>query len=112
MSYRASTTKERYEELIKDPIFFCKYQKEIRYNNDDIHNVGNGWRSCNPTINLFISDSILPNNDSGRKLFVFENIELPNGSLDEKKEDTDIIFFDVTEFDPGNKDHWCHIFTD
>ena len=112
MSYRTSTTKERYLELIKDPVFFCKYKKKAEYNNGDIRNVGNGWISCNPTIHLFVSDSILPENDSKRKLFVIERQEFLNGRVDELKEDTDIIYFEVTEFDPQNQDHWCYIFTD
>lgn len=112
MSYRVSTTKQRFEEFLKDPIFFCKYEEEIRYSINGMQNVGAGWCSCNHTINLFVSRSVLPENISGRKLFVLEYQDLPNNVIDDKKEDTDLIFFEVTEFDPGKKEHWELVFTD
>ena len=112
MSFSASTSKERYDEMVKNPIFFCKYEKDAEYNYSDFQQRGNGWISCDPTINLFISDSVLPQNDSDRKLFIIDNSNSFNGKLDDKKNQSDIIYFDVTEFDINNSDHWLLIFTD
>lgn len=111
MSYRANTTKERYGELKKDPIFFCKYQKKVDYEYRGIYNVGSGWISCNPTIYLFISDSVLSCNNP-RRLFLIESFESSDESLNNLKEDTDLVFFEVTEFNPQSSDHWSLIFED
>lgn len=56
----------------KGSCLILQIQKKAEYSNGGIRNVGNGWIFCNPTIHLFVSDSILPENDSKRKLFVIE----------------------------------------
>lgn len=112
MSYRAFASKERIKEMANNPIFFCKYEKDAEYNYSDFQQRGNGWISCDPTINLFISESILPHNDSNRKLFFIENLNSLNGELENKKNDSDDIYFEVTEFNTNNSAHWLLIFSD
>ena len=79
MSYFAFSTKERYNELQKNPLFFCKYgqvsvQDEMGYNHST-----EAWTSCDPTIRFMAYEKDLPKNDSGRILFVVGEQETPNG---------------------------------
>ena len=70
MSFNASSTKERYEELRKNPLVFSKFgpiniQDDMGYNHSTT-----GWSSCDSTIHFVLTENDLPNNDSGRRLFV------------------------------------------
>ena len=112
MDFRARSTRERYNELKRDPILFCKYSQNIGYKNDGLYNTGPGWQSCDSTVQLFISCSVLPENQTGRRLFIIGDQVLLNGQIDEAKDDKDDITFVVTEFIPSKSDHWCCIFTD
>jgi hypothetical protein len=112
MSFQASSTKERYIELKKDPVLFCKYDKEARYSYNGMYNVGAGWYSCDSTIQLFIGEQVLHGEEFDRKLFVINYRDISASVVERAKEDTDTIFFEVTEFDANNKDHWCSVFMD
>ena len=112
MSYQASTTKERYIELQKDPVLFCKYEEVDGYDDNGLYFNSVGWHSCDPTIQLFISETILDKNSSERRLFVIGNQVLVNGQIEEKKEESDTISFEIEEFNPQNQEDWSAIFTD
>ena len=112
MSYQASTTKKRYVELQRDPVLFCKYEEIDGYDDNGMYFSKVGWHSCDPTIELFISESILKENSSKRRLFVIGNQVHVNGKIDENKEDNDIVCFEVEEFESRNQGDWMAVFTD
>ena len=112
MSYFAFSTKERYNELQKNPLFFCKYgqvsvQDEMGYNHST-----EAWTSCDPTIRFMAYEKDLPKNDSGRILFVVGEQETPNGKVDEKKEDQDDVKFEIVEFNTDKISDWRYVFND
>lgn len=112
MSNKASSTKERFDELQKNPLFFCKYgtitiQDDIGYT----HSV-DGWVSCDQTITVQLSDKDLPLNDQKRRLFVIGEQIFSNGKIDEKKEGQDIVEFEITEFDYDKVSDWILIIND
>lgn len=112
MSYFAFSTKERYNELQKNPLFFCKYgqvnvQDEMGYNHST-----EAWTSCDSTIRFMAYDKDLPKNDSGRKLFIVGEQETPNGKVDEKKEDQDDVKFEIVEFNTDKISDWRYVFND
>ena len=112
MSYFAYSTKERYNELQKNPLVFCKYGSvnvpdEIGYNH-----ATEAWTSCDQTIRFMAYEKDLPKNESGRKLFVIGQQIRPNGKVDEKKEDQDDVKFEIVEFDPAKVIDWQYVFND
>lgn len=112
MSFRASSTKERYDELQKDPLVFCKFgQVEVEDDMGYTHSTER-WNSCDPTITVSISDEELPHKNLKRRLFVIGKQIFPNGSIDEKKEGQDIIEFEITEFNPNQVADWSYVFND
>ena len=112
MSYFAYSTKERYNELQKNPLVFCKYGSvnvpdEIGYNH-----ATEAWTSCDQTIRFMAYEKDLSKNESGRKLFVIGQQIRPNGKVDEKKEDQDDVKFEIVEFDAGRVLDWQYVFND
>lgn len=112
MSFNASSTKERYEELRKNPLVFSKFgpiniQDDMGYNHSTT-----GWSSCDSTIHFVLTENDLPNNDSGRRLFVIGKQVFLNGKIDEKKEGQDTVNFEIIEFDETSVSDWCVVFND
>ena len=112
MSYKASSTKERFDELQKNPLVFCKFgpvnvQDDMGYNHST-----EGWSSCDPTINLIIYEKDLPHNNQTRKLFRIGKQLFPNGKIDEKKEGKDIVDFEILEFDHDKVSDWILVIND
>ncbi len=112
MSYKASSTKERFDELQKDPLVFCKFgpvnvQDEMGYNHS-----AEGWSSCDSTINFLLYENDLPHNNQKRRLFVIGKQILTNGKVDEKKEGQDIVDFEISEFDTNKVSDWTLVFND
>ncbi|WP_295591676.1 hypothetical protein [uncultured Methanobrevibacter sp.] len=108
----ASSTKQRYDEILNNPLVFCKFgQTNIQ---DDIgfsHNV-EGWSSCDSTISFHANEKDLPPDDKRRRLFVVGKPILSNGEVDQKKEDQDIVNFEITEFDTNKVSNWILVFKD
>ncbi len=112
MCYKASSTKERFDEIQKNPLVFCKYgqvnvQDEKGYNHSTV-----GWSSCDSTINFLLYEKDLPHNNKKRRLFVIGKQILSNGRVDEKKEGQDIVDFEITEFDTNKVTDWTLVFND
>lgn len=112
MSYNAYSTKERYEELQKNPLVFGKFglvniQDEMGYNHPST-----GWGSCDSTICFFISEQTLSNNDSGRRLFVIGKQVQLNEKIDGNKEGQDNVCFEITEFNVASIVDWRVVFND
>lgn len=112
MSYIASSTKERYDELQKNPLVFVKYGQFSVEDEMGFSHSTEGWSSCDPTIQFVQYQQDLPKNESGRRLFVVGNRIFPNGEIDEKKEDKDIVEFEVTEFDTNKPYDWSCVLND
>lgn len=108
MNYNASTTKQRFCELQKNPLVFSKFGEFTIYENGN-HKQYNGWISCDPTIEIKISENTLPKNKLERILFIKEENKAP---LDEKKEENDTIFFQIREFNPSSEIDWILVFND
>lgn len=108
MNYNASTTKQRFCELQKNPLVFSKFGEFTIYENGN-HKQCNGWISCDPTIEIKISENTLPKNKLERILFIIEENKAP---LDEKKEENDTIFFQIREFNPSSEIDWILVFND
>lgn len=107
MGYLASSTKERLNELQKNPLFFCKLNTR-NYRKDATEDV---WSSCDSTIDITIKrDNDYPQNY--KRLFVILEQYLTNGAIDEKKEDKDKVQFEVEEFDTTNENHWLLVLND
>lgn len=112
MSYKASSTKERFDELQKNPLFFCKYgtvkvQDEMGYSHSK-----EGWSSCDPTIDFFLYEDDLPQINQQRRLFIIGDQIFTNGEVDNNKEKQDSVDFDVIEFDYCKVSDWIHIIND
>ena len=112
MSYYAFSTKERYNELQKNPLFFCKYGQVNIQDETGYNHATEAWTSCDLTIRFIAYEKSLPKNDSGRKLFIACKQITPNGKIDEKKENQDDIKFEIVEFDPGKVSDWRYVFND
>ena len=112
MSYNASSTKERYEVLKKDPLIFCKFDEQTEYDDNGRPITRKGWFSCDNTVGLFIDEKELPIVPHGRRLFVIGKEILENGKIDDKKQDIDRIKFEVNEFNANDTTNWCVIFND
>lgn len=111
MTYHAFSTKERYEELKKDPLVFCRFGEITEYP-DGRPQTRKGWHSCDETLKLFIEEKELPLNAYGRRLFVIGKEIRSNGNVDEKKQGQDRIFFEIKEFDENNESDWKIVFND
>lgn len=112
MSYLASSTKERFDELQKNPLVFCKFgtvnvQDDMGYNH-----ATEGWSSCDPTIKLIFYEKDLPHNNQTRQLFRIGKQLFPNGKIDEKKEGKDIVDFEILEFDYDKVSDWILVIND
>lgn len=112
MSYKASSTKERFDELQKNPLVFCKYgsvnvQDEMGYNHST-----EAWSACDSTINFLLYEKDLPHNNQKRRLFVIGKQILSNGKVDEKKDGQDIVDFEIFEFDTNKVADWILVFND
>jgi len=112
MAFLATSTKERFDELKKAPVLFCKYENVSDYDDHGMFFTKTGWFSCDSTIDLFISKNELGENPSGRRLFIIGKQLLSNGSIDENKEGKDIVQFEIEEFSPNKKNDWCALFID
>ena len=112
MSYFAFSTKERYNELQKNPLFFCKYDQVSVQDDIGYNHATEAWTSCDPTIRFMAYEKDLPKNDSGRKLFIVGELITPNGKVDEKKEDQDDVKFEIVEFETGKVSDWRYVFND
>ena len=112
MCYKASSTKERFVEIQKNPLVFCKYgQVNVQDEKGDNHST-EGWSSCDSTINFLLYEKDLPHNNKKRRLFVIGKQILSNGRVDEKKEGQDIVDFEITEFDTNKVTDWTLVFND
>ena len=111
MTYQAFSTKERYEELKKDPLVFCRFGEITEYL-DGRPQTRKGWHSCDETLKLFIEEKDLPSNAYGRRLFVIGKEIRLNGDVDEKKQGQDRIYFEIKEFDENNESDWKIVFND
>ena len=112
MSYKASSTKERFNELQKNPLVFCKFgpvnvQDDMGY----IHST-EGWSACDSTINFMLYDKDLPHNNKKRRLFIIGKQIFSNGKVDEKKGAQDIVDFEISEFDTNKVADWILVFND
>ena len=112
MEYTASSTKERFEELRKNPLVFGKYEtRTVQDGKGGICQEGY-WISCDSTIEFSIDGKNLHKNDSERKLFIIGTQILPNGRVDEEIREIDSVEFEIKEFNPNNIQDWCYVFND
>lgn len=112
MGFKASSTKERFDEIQKNPLIFCKFgpisvQDDIGYTH-----TGEGWSSCDATINFLAYEKDLPPENRRRRLFVVGKQIFTNGEIDKKKEGQDIVEFEISEFDTGKVSDWILVFND
>lgn len=112
MSYKASSTKERYDELQKNPLVFCKFGQVNVQDDMGYNHTGEAWSSCDPTINFLVYERDLPHNNKKRRLFVVGKRILTNGEVDEKKDGQDVIDFEIEEFDTNKVKDWTLVFND
>lgn len=112
MSYKASSTKERYDELQKNPLVFCKFGPVNVQDDMGYSHTGEAWSSCDPTINFLVYERDLPHNNKKRRLFVVGKQILTNGEVDEKKEGQDIVDFELIEFDTDKIADWVLVLND
>lgn len=112
MDYKASSTKERFDELQKNPLFFCKLGTITVQDPNGYKQLVNAWVSCDQTINVQLYEKNLPKNDSKRRLFIIRSQILSNGEIDKKKEGKDIVEFEIEEFDPNEVSDWILIIND
>lgn len=112
MSFSATSTKERFLELQKNPLFFCKFCSTIEQDNAGYYYSIEQWVSCDPTINISFSEHDLPYSNISRRLFVVGKQIYANGTIDDKKEDDDVVEFEITEFDSSNYSDWVLVFND
>lgn len=85
MDYKASSTKERFDELQKNPLFFCKLGTITVQDHTGYIQQVNAWVSCDQTINVQLYEKDLPKNDSKRRLFIIRSQILSNGEIDKKE---------------------------
>ncbi len=111
MTYYAFSTKERYEELKKNPLVFCKLEEQNVYFDGRPQKM-KGWYSCDETLQLFIDEKDLPFNEKDRRLFVIGKENLTNGEIDKNKQDQDEISFEVKEFDEKDESDWRTVFNE
>ena len=112
MSYKASSTKERFDELQKNPLVFCKYGPVNVQDEKGFNHSTEAWSSCEPTINFLLYEKDLPHNEKKRRLFVVGK-QIPSlGKVDEKKEGQDIVDFEISEFDHNKVSDWILVFND
>lgn len=111
MIYHAFSTKERYEELKKNPLVFCKFDETVVFFDGRPQNM-KGWFSCDETLQLFIDENDLPSNKQGRRLFIIGKENLTNGEIDNKKQGQDEVSFEVKEFDEKDELNWRTVFNE
>ena len=103
MNYEANTTKERFDEIKKNPLLFCHLTDKTEYEVFGRPYTKTGWFSSDSTITLFISDDQLRGKKGDRKLFVIGDEIIKTGNkAEEKKSDKDIVYFNINIFDPKN----------
>lgn len=108
MSFKASSTKERFDELQKDPLVFCKFGLiEYGYNHS-----AEEWSSCDATIKFQASEKDLPPGNVRRRLFVIGSQIYTNGEIEKEKKEKDTVEFEMSEFDTNNVHHWILVFND
>lgn len=112
MSYKASSTKERFDELQKNPLIFCKF--EPVYEQDDMghHYLTNDWSACDSTIVFRLKKKDLPHYNRKTGLFVIGKQILSNGKVDKEKEGQDLVDFEIAEFDTNKVKDWILVFND
>lgn len=111
MALEAYSSKKRYEQIKKNPIFFCIYDQKTEYINGH-REISDGWCSCDPTISFFMEEKDSDRKFGERYLFIIGNIINKGGSAEDKKEDEDTVFFEVEVFNAHNTIHWINVFKD
>lgn len=111
MVLEASTIKERYEEMQKNPLFFCRYSSKTEFDTGR-PSVKHGWFSCDSTINFYYNNSKDQVEEDSRQLLFVGNQILKSGNIDLRKQKKDLIFFEVEFFNPSTPKHWSLIFND
>lgn len=112
MKYQATSTKERYEELLKNRLLFSKYDTVNIPDDTGFLHTTEAWTSCDATVHLLIYAKDLPADQLKRKLFIIEKQLTPNGQIDGKKQGKDTVNFEIREFNKDMADDWCLIFND
>ncbi len=109
MPFIAKSTKERYTELLKNPLVFSKFDIVEELDEHGFPHSREAWTSCDPTIDFQINENDLEKNNLGRRLFV---ISKQKDQLDEEKNAQDDIEFELIEFDETKMEHWSLVFCD
>lgn len=97
MDYKASSAKEKLDELQKNPLVFYEYEPVNVQDGMGHKHSTEGWNSCDSTFNFLLYEKDLPHNNKMRRLFVIGKQILSNGKVDEKKEGRDIVDFELIQ---------------
>ena len=63
MRYFAYSTKERYNELQKNPLVFCKYGSVNVHDEIGYNHATEAWTSCDQTVRFMAYEKDLPKNE-------------------------------------------------
>lgn len=112
MIFEASTTKERFEEIKKNPLMFCHFSDKTEFDMGRPH-TKTGWFSCDSTINLFIPQRDRDGKEGDRLLLLIGDIiEKAGKTVEQNKTNESIVFFAVYTFEYNKPTHWYYIFND
>lgn len=112
MIFTASTTRERFQEVKKNPLMFCHFSSKTVWDKGTYH-TQKGWFSCDPTIDLFIPQEKMHGKDGEGKLLLIQGVKKKAGeNVKYKKSDSNTIDLIVATFESSDPTHWNQIMND
>ena len=105
ITLHASTSKERFIELQKNPLFFCEYREKSYDKNSG------SWYSMDSSISIDYCNEA-PEDSKNTKLFIVRSQTVISDNIEAKKQNNDTIKFEISEFKPSNSSDWEIVFND